>query len=75
MATVQRNKKSTLSYKVITAVDAGGTATLKTQNISNFNPEVTDDQARLIGVDIAGLVQYELDSVSRTVSYELAEQS
>lgn len=74
MATVRRNQSDTMTLKVITSVDAGGTATLANVTVSKLNPELTDDDTRLLGVDLAGLQAHELDHVERTLKYELAAQ-
>ncbi|MBR2214293.1 MAG: DUF1659 domain-containing protein [Selenomonadaceae bacterium] len=71
---VRRNAASRLTLKVITAVDEGGAATLASRSVAHLNPTLTDEEVRLLGVDIAGLQQYELDSVSRTDSAELAAE-
>ena len=71
---VRRNAASRLTMKVITAVDAGGVATIASRSVSHLNPVLTDEEVRLLGVAISGLQQYELDSVSRTDSAELAAE-
>ena len=71
---VRRNASATLRLKVITSVSEAGVATTKTRSVSHLNPTLTDEETRLLGVDIAGLQQYELDSVSRVDTAELAAE-
>ena len=71
---VRRNEAATLKLKVITAVDAGGVATIKTRSVAHLNPALTDEESRLLGVAISGLQQYELDSVARVDTAELAAE-
>ena len=71
---VRRNAASRLTLKVITAVDAGGVATLASRSVTHLNPSLTDEEVRLLGVELGGLQSHELDSVSRTDSAELAAE-
>lgn len=71
---VQRNKKDSMTVRVITSVDAGGTATLANRNVANVNPVITDNDFYLMGVAIGGLLKYETDSIARTVKYDLAAE-
>lgn len=71
---VQRNKKDSMTIRVITSVDAGGVATLANRNLSNINPTITDNDLYLMGVAIGGLLKHETDSIARTVKYDLAAE-
>lgn len=75
MAVVQNNKTNSLSLKVVTAVDAGGGKTYAKRNFNNnVNVEATDQDCRDVGVSIAGLQEHQLDSVRRTIAYDIAAE-
>jgi len=69
---VQKNKTNKLTLKVVTEVDAGGAKTYAQRNIANLNPDLTDDDARESGTRLASLQTHSLDSVRRTISYDIA---
>lgn len=69
---VQKNKTNKLTLKVVTEVDAGGTKTYAQRNIAHLNPDLTDDDVRESGTRLASLQTYSLDSVRRTISYDIA---
>lgn len=71
---VQRNKKDSMTIRVITSVDAGGTPTLSNRNVSNVNPAMTDNDVLTIGTGLGGLLKYETDSIARTVKYDIAAE-
>ena len=71
---VRRNATSALRLKVITSVSESGVAQTKTRSISHVNPALTDEDSRIIGSKLASLQSYELDSVSRVDTAELAAE-
>jgi len=71
---VQRNKADKMTLKVMVDQDASGKVTYGNRTINRVNPAVTDEDVRLCGLAFANLQKYELESVSRTISYELAAE-
>lgn len=71
---VQRNKKDSMTIRVITSVDTGGVATLSNRNVSNVNPTLGDNDVYTLGIALGALLKYETDSIARTVKYDLAAE-
>lgn len=71
---VQRNRKDTMTAKVITSVSASGTPTLSPRTMSYLNPVLTDDEVFTLGTTWAGFCKYETDSINRKQEYELAAE-
>lgn len=69
---VKRNESKTLGINVITSVSETGKTTIKTNNVKNFNPEVSDDDTYTIGNKLANLLKFEKESLTVTDKYELA---
>lgn len=71
----QRNKKDKIALKVVTEVYGDGSKDYASRTISNITPTLTDADAREVGVRLAGLQAHTLDSVSRTITYEIVSDS
>ena len=74
MATVREKETARLTVNVESGVDESGKARYSGRSITDLDPALSDDDARVIGDLYGGLQAYPVSSIVRQVSAVLVEE-
>lgn len=70
---VKKNVQCSIVLKVQTGTTTTGKASYTSRTFSDINPEISDDNVLTIGQKLAGLQKYDLGSVNREDTAEIAQ--
>lgn len=70
---VKKNVQCSIVIKVQTGITTTGKASYTSRSFSDINPEISDDNVLSIGQKLAGLQKYDLGSVNREDTAEIAQ--
>lgn len=74
MATVKEKETAKLTVNVESGVDESGKAKYAARSITNLDPALSDDDARVIGELYGGLQAYPVSTIVRQTSAVLVEE-
>ena len=70
---VKENIQCSIVLKVQTGTTTTGKASYTSRTFGDINPEISDDNVLTIGQKLAGLQKYDLGSVNREDTAEIAQ--
>ena len=70
---VKKNVQCSIVLKVQTGTTTRGKASYTSRTFGDINPEISDDNVLTIGQKLAGLQKYDLGSVNREDTAEIAQ--
>lgn len=70
---VKKNIQCSIVFKVQTGTTTTGKASYTSRTFGDINPEISDDNVLTIGQKLAGLQKYDLGSVNREDTAEIAQ--
>lgn len=70
---VKKNIQCSIVLKVQTGTTTTGKASYTSRTFGDINPEISDDNVLTIGQKLAGLQKYDLGSVNREDTTEIAQ--
>lgn len=70
---VKKNVQCSIVIKVQTGTTTTGKASYTSRSFGDINPEISDDNVLNIGQKLAGLQKYDLGSVNREDTAEIAQ--
>ena len=70
---VKKNVQCGIVLKVQTGTTTTGKASYTSRTFGDINPEISDDNVLTIGQKLAGLQKYDLGSVNREDTAEIAQ--
>lgn len=70
---VKKNMQCSIVLKVQTGTTTTGKAIYTSRTFGDINPEISDDNVLTIGQKLAGLQKYDLGSVNREDTAEIAQ--
>lgn len=70
---VKKNVQCSIVIKVQTGTTTTGKASYTSRSFGDINPEISDDNVFSIGQKLAGLQKYDLGSVNREDTAEIAQ--
>ena len=70
---VKKNIQCSIVIKVQTGTTTTGKASYTSRTFGDINPEISDDNVPTIGQKLAGLQKYDLGSVNREDTAEIAQ--
>ena len=70
---VKKNIQCSIVLKVQTSTTTTGKASYTSRTFGDINPEISDDNVLTIGQKLAGLQKYDLGSVNREDTAEIAQ--